>query len=355
MHPLKADCTVLVLYSEFMPYNLVAFRQLATEIKGKVYVVCWDRNKLTPYFPVSENDIFFIKRSEVGYKILIELFKKIDPNMVFVSGWMDALYLRISRFARKRNTLVVLGLDNHWNGSLKQIILRYFFLSVREKLFSHAFVPGTKQLAFALKLGFAPTHIITGAYTADSRLFTKVNSSYDKHRILFIGRLTEIKGIGLLVKAFLKVTKKANFSNWTLTIVGDGEDKIVLPINERIAYKGFLSQEEMLDILKSVSFFCLPSLGEPWGLVVHEMAAAGLPLLISNVCGSAEDFLIDDYNGYSFDHNVFGDLEQKLEKMMSLNLDQLKLMGERSRALSSRNSPQVWSKKLAGLLDKDEG
>uniref|UniRef100_UPI0018F874B6 glycosyltransferase n=1 Tax=Cronobacter malonaticus TaxID=413503 RepID=UPI0018F874B6 len=48
--------------------------------------------------------------------------------------------------------------------------------------------------------------------------------------------------------------------------------------------------------------FILPSLSEPWGLVVEEALTLGLPVIVSNHVGCDSD-LINDKNGIVFDVN----------------------------------------------------
>ncbi len=63
--------------------------------------------------------------------------------------------------------------------------------------------------------------------------------------------------------------------------------------------------------------FILPSKIEPWGLVVQEAMAAGLPILVSKTSGCALDFVKEGINGFSFDPNSSLDLNKKITKMFS--------------------------------------
>ena len=56
-----------------------------------------------------------------------------------------------------------------------------------------------------------------------------------------------------------------------------------------------------------VRFVCPAN--EHWGVVVHEAAAAGLPLLLSNTTYAGTHFLVEGINGYSFDENNYKDLK----------------------------------------------
>ena len=62
-----------------------------------------------------------------------------------------------------------------------------------------------------------------------------------------------------------------------------------------------MSQDQLQSFVSEVDIFCLPSLIEPWGVVVHEFASMGLLLLLFKNVGSGTEFLINGYNGFSFD------------------------------------------------------
>ena len=73
-----------------------------------------------------------------------------------------------------------------------------------------------------------------------------------------------------------------------------------------------------------------PSENEPWGLVINEAMACGLPILAGKTIGSAIDLVEDGVNGY-----ILPDLEQKtissFFRMMIANSSKLKEMGQNSR------------------------
>jgi len=43
-------------------------------------------------------------------------------------------------------------------------------------------------------------------------------------------------------------------------------------------------------MLENSGCFILPSRYEPWALVIHEAACAGLPIICTNVCGTVDHF-----------------------------------------------------------------
>lgn len=70
-----------------------------------------------------------------------------------------------------------------------------------------------------------------------------------------------------------------------------------LGVADRLSLAGFRPAEETWEILGASDLFALPSEREPWGLVANEAVAAGLPILVSDECGSAEDLVAPDRTG----------------------------------------------------------
>ncbi len=100
-------------------------------------------------------------------------------------------------------------------------------------------------------------------------------------KVLFIGNVTERKGVGMLVEAVAGLEV-------TLHIVGDG---YLLPKieGENIEKHGKVEYMELLTHLSNAEMLVVPSLWpEPFGRVVVEGMAAGLPVIVTPVGGLPE-------------------------------------------------------------------
>jgi glycosyltransferase involved in cell wall biosynthesis len=89
-----------------------------------------------------------------------------------------------------------------------------------------------------------------------------------------------------------------------LVWVGSGEmeqavraEAALLGVASRVHLPGFRSAEETWRILGVSDLFVMPSENEPWGLAINEAVAAGLPALVSEECGAAEDLVVRDRTG----------------------------------------------------------
>lgn len=335
-----------------MPYNMACFRQLVHHFNVEIHLVQWKAQKLTPYVVEDLPGIITYDRESFSKDRLLSLAENINPDLIFVSGWMDKGYLILCEHFKKRGVKVLCGLDNQWDNSLKQRLITLLRQRYVHKYFTHSFVPGIRQYEYARRMGFKAQNITLGAYTADTTLFNNPRAKPKiNKKILFVGRFNKVKGIDLLINSFISIiTEYKRFEDWELILIGNGPEKESYLTSTNIKILDFMPQDEVLHVTQDVDFFCLASRMEPWGVVIHEMAAAGLPLLLSDVAGAGTEYLIDGYNGFQFKNHNEPDLKENLLKLMSCSVEELKIMGERSYKMSLNNSPEIWAYKVNRLL-----
>ena len=91
----------------------------------------------------------------------------------------------------------------------------------------------------------------------------------------------------------------------------------------------FVQPEALAAEYSQARIFCLPSVDEHWGLVVHEAALSGCVLALSERVGAAEDLLGDD-NGVRFDPTDMDDMVGKLRWAMTQPEDSAEAAGRAS-------------------------
>ena len=111
-----------------------------------------------------------------------------------------------------------------------------------------------------------------------------------------------------------------------------------------------MQPEEMPGIIADTGVFVLPSLFEPWGVVVHEYASAGFPLLCSDKVGASESFLEQNGNGATFNAGNSEQLKQKLNKFTQMSNADLAGMSRRSFELAKRLTPEIWADRLIKIV-----
>lgn len=108
--------------------------------------------------------------------------------------------------------------------------------------------------------------------------------------ILYVGRLERRKGVKYLLKAFAQLVQADPSVH--LVIAGEGTDrpKLELYVKEmniqNVTFKGFISEEEKLDLLADSMVFCSPAIfGESFGIVLLEAMARGCVVVAGDNVG----------------------------------------------------------------------
>lgn len=342
----------LFLYTEIAEYFLACCNELTKQ--GEVHIVRWPVNKEAPFqFSINEKIKIYNKR-DYNQNQLKQLVETINPDVIVCSGWIDKDYLKITkRYFRKIPT--VMTCDTPWTGGLKQrlamIISRFTLLNI----FSHAWVPGHIQKQYALNLGFQDMNIATHFYSCDFDHFESIYQSQKTQkqiqfpkRFIYVGRYYEFKGVKELWRAFIELqTEEPN--DWELWCLGVGD---IEPIEHpKIKHFGFVQPKDMANYTSQTGVFVLPSRFEPWGVVVHEFAASGFPLLLSNKVGAKEQFLHEGKNGFIFKSENANDLKQTLKKIIQTKDAELWNMSVYSHHLSKTITPKFWVNCLLKITD----
>jgi glycosyltransferase involved in cell wall biosynthesis len=115
---------------------------------------------------------------------------------------------------------------------------------------------------------------------------------------------------------------------------------------EGIEELGFVQPDKLPALMKQAGALVLASRREPWGVVVHEAATAGLPILCADVAGAAVHLVQDGFNGVVFEAGNARHLAQGMERMTRLSVEERAAMGRRSHLLSTQFTPQRWADTL---------
>jgi glycosyltransferase involved in cell wall biosynthesis len=340
-----------------MGYQIPVFRELLKNI-DEIHVIHWDEQKKTSYSPPHVNGVIYYKRSALKTNDIKQLIDFVRPELIYVSGWMDYGYLRAVYYARKNNYKVVTMFDDVWYSTLKQRIARIFFPFIRSYFYSHAWVSGYYQYDFARKLGFPKDKIIVSSLTCDVDLFSEVYSErvlndnwIASKKFLYVGRFAPEKGLDGLLNVWKDLVREGLSNGWSMTFIGSGPINFTSSQSDYFQVKPFLMPDSLVRELKDYAVFILPSLKEPWGVVVHEFTSAGFPIISSNNCGSAQHFVIDGYNGFTFQPWKEEELKSCILKIINLDPLDLKRMSDRSHALSKSISPSISAAKLCTIMD----
>lgn len=344
--------TILILYTELMPYNVVVIKELVK--KGcRVHAVLQDTNKKTPYLPPLFEGVTYYNRSTFwDPDHLFRLVKKVNPDLVWTAGWIDPLYNEVADMIRKKLHLpVVASSDTQWRGGKQW--LNVLTSGIRQRRwFSHIFVAGEWQVKYARKLGFHSDRILMHNLSADVDLFCRIDinnreKEYPK-RLLYVGRFSPEKGLVGLLRAWKSIPDR---KGWQLTLVGNGAEREKLAGYPDVEILDFMDQQVLLKIMENSGAFILPSVFEPWALVIHEAACAGLPILASDCCGAVASFVREGENGYLFIPGNIRSIRSSIEKLIIQPDADLLRMGRCSRMLGMQITPERVADTLLTILE----
>ncbi len=137
--------------------------------------------------------------------------------------------------------------------------------------------------------------------------------------VLFVGRLEPHKGIGVLIEAFERLASIVPRPYLVLVGGGSLEKKVRSGAvrGGRLRLAGRCSQAEVVQWMRSSGVLVLPSTFEPWGLVVNEAMACGLPVVATDAVGAGDDLVEGGANGLIVPAGDTEALARALEALVS--------------------------------------
>jgi len=175
---------------------------------------------------------------------------------------------------------------------------------------------------------------------------TQSNSSLSHHPIfLFVGSLIPRKGLHLLLEACF-ILRKQGYDNYTLRVVGDGEQRQELEafsqghyLSNCVEWVGQVDYHQVGSYFQQADVFILPTLEDTWAVVVLEAMALGKPVLCSQWAGASE-LISNGETGYCFDPHY----PQQLADLMCQFIDHPSLateMGRKAEQVMSQYTPEA--------------
>ena len=337
--------SVVFLYSELAGYTLACMKALQAVDGVTVHVCHWPMKAEAP-FELSGMPFALEPRAAHDRHSLAAWVDGCAPDLLLVSGWMDADYMHVAQRWRERIP-VVLTMDNWWTGSWKQRLAAWMAPFHVRRAFNRAWVPGAPQRVFAEKLGFEGA--ATGFYCADVPAFDRAwELRAPERRLLYVGRYLPFKGVNELWAAFAALAPE--FPEWTLDCIGTGEGWEDRMLHDQIQHHGFLQPAALTPHITRAACAVVPSHREPWGVVVHELAAAGLPLIVSDQVGAAEAFVAPGRNGFGHQAGDRPALQAALRAVMERTEAERAAMGRVSRDLALQWTPEKWAARALEFL-----
>ncbi|ARK11437.1 glycosyltransferase family 4 protein [Fibrella sp. ES10-3-2-2] len=292
------------------------------------------------------------------------------PDVVLLTGYYDPAQLLLGMVLKAKGCRVVLqnestSLDNPRTGWREQIKRAFV------KQCHGYFCFGSRAADYLVQLGANPSRILVAnnavvdnaflqeTYTANLPSREQQQSALDlaPRNIIYVGRLIAIKNLTALIQAFAEACQANPTANWGLILLGEGDQKSALQqqahalgLSHKIRFLPGCNWQDVPRFLALADVLVLPSQSEPWGLVVNEAMACGLPVLVSDRCGCVDDLVQDGQNGYRFDPDQPGQLADRVGRLLRASASDLTSMGAASTRIVDRFNPDTVGKAMYNAL-----
>jgi len=296
---------------------------------------------------------------------LARILNERQPDVVISSGYAEAHLLRIMLGYRNLNPTSLLIL---WSESTAMDRSRVWLKEAIKSLFVSAFdgaiVAGRPHASYLERLGMPADKIQIAGNCVDNEFFsvrtdalrqngnTVLGSGLPRAFFLFVGRMISEKNVSGLIEAYRRYRRFDASSPLELVLVGAGPEETSLrrQVDEAripgVRFAGQRQADELPEFYARARCLILPSVSEPWGLVVNEAMASGIPVLASNQCGCVADLLRDGVNGFVFDPEDHDHLAELLLKL-SDGTASVERLGVEGRRMIAEYTPALFGQRAA--------
>lgn len=233
----------------------------------------------------------------------------VRPDVLIVHGYNSQTNFLAMLVSRMLGIRVLMRGDTRAQAAhvstLKRLVKRGIL-----SLCDGAIAVGSANRDYYRSLGMSEDRIFFAPFSVDNAAFALPSDDRDAARsairrhlgvvadalfVVFAAKLIRRKRASDLIHAFARVCDR--FPSAHVVIVGSGEAEASLKRQAseigkgRVHFLGFQNQSQLPQIFAASDVFVLPSQDEPWGLVVNEAMASGLPVIVSDEVGAAPDLV----------------------------------------------------------------
>jgi glycosyltransferase involved in cell wall biosynthesis len=371
----------LVILSEIIaPYRIPVFNALALHKSIDLHVIFLAETDPTlRQWDVHKDDIEFSYqvlpswRRRVGkHNVLLNrgvgsALSKSSPEAILCGGYNYLASWQALLWARRHRVPFSLWVESTTRDLRSGSRLVNFLKARFMHQCSTFVVPGKASFKYVMNYGAPEESIFIAPNAVDIKFFSQrgeaVRRDAPTHRrmlrlptrfFLFVGRLVRDKGVFDLMQAYASLASELR-AEIGLVLVGDGAAR---PELERLAkmivpgevfFPGFAQQEQLATYYALAEMFVFPTHSDPWGLVVNEAMACGLPIISSNVAGCVEDLVEDRWNGRVVAAGDIQSLAFAMEELAT-NPEARCQMGQRSQERILHYSPEACAAGIANAV-----
>ena len=330
---------------------------------------------ITPTYQYKYELLFDRYLDDVGLperaQALLRRAKAYQPDVINLTGYYDPAQILLLLWANMKGIRVVLQNEStaadQARGGWKEQFKRWLF-----RRCDGFFCFGSEAANYLIQLGVDPAKILLRKNAVDNN---QLRSAYERalpdraarqqamglrpNNFVFVGRLIEAKNLPMLLSTFAEARQQsANGASWGLLLLGDGVERDAL--NQQIGALRIADCVNLLpgrpwyqvpEVLALSNVLVLPSRSEPWGLVVNEAMACGLPVLVSDRCGCVTDLVHHGQNGFVFSPDQPDQLTHYLLQFIDGRVDTVH-MGQLAKQFIAPYAPEAVAQEMLDGFSK---
>lgn len=295
-------------------------------------MVQWDIPLLDGY----AHQFLSIKNSIKGveWAVVSALFRK-RFDVLLVHGYNSLTNLLAMVVAKMSGTKVLMRGDTRLEAHHKRTGVKALFKRMVFRWCDGFVAIGSLNRAYYLQHGVPPERVFFAPFSVRNEQFAASTELRARHRhtiraelgldgdsliVLFASKLIKRKRADDLIHAFAGLADQ--FPLAYLVVVGSGEVEAKLraladaAVGERVRFMGFQNQSQLPALYAASDVFVLPADSEPWGLVINEVMAAGIPVVVSNEIGAAPDLVQGQETGFVFPCGNIDELAKAIGRLL---------------------------------------
>jgi len=373
----------LVIITEIIsPYRIPIFNSLAESANPKLHVIFLaETDPGLRQWEVYREEIQFSFevlpswRKRIGsWSVLLNrgmgrALEHIQPDVILCGGYNYPAAWQALFWARNRQIPFLLWSESHAgdmrsNHASIELLKREFL-----RLCNGFVVPGTAANDYLRGFGidqsriFKAVNAVDNTFFSDGAKFARENAiqlraelGLPERYFLFTGRLVREKGIFELLSAYATLDSALRMTTG-LVFVGDGPCRSEIEHQAAsispgvIRFVGFAQRERLPIFYSLAEVLILATYTDPWGLVINEGMACGLPIIVSDVAGCAMDLVTEDWNGKIVPVRDAVALAAAM-RAVAEDPERRALMALNSSRRISSYSPQLWSGGILEMMQK---
>lgn len=313
---------VAIVTNLVTPYRKRQFALISDRLKGNLNVYFTDRWASDRKWKIEPQDYYFflptLFRVGIFGRLNAGLFKIVrEHDYVVIGGYDQPTYIALALLCKLTGTPYIVIFDgiapsriassgNYLARRIKKLILENATACFANGTVVRQYIHETLGIhglpLFNQYLSIYAEDIIAAKLRRDilrKNFFQSHDLSSSTRLVLYSGRLIARKCVDNLIDALTHIPTAM------LLVAGHGPEENFLrsrceALNVTAFFSGHLEQESLAEMYAIADCLVLPSVDEPWGLVVNEALFAGIPVVVSDDCGCGPDLVIPNKNGFIF-------------------------------------------------------